>query len=987
MKKIKKDIRRGLRQPDEENPFELFLSATDIRYAYYKESNRILGNTYGMCILQDFQALTPNLLARTIETVEGGGIIVLLLKTMSSLKQLCAMTMDVHSRFRTESHQDIIPRFNERFMLSLGTCSSCLVLDDELNILPISSHVRNIKKVVLGEDELDAKTDSIVTESQTELNELKIAMADTQPVGSLMSICRTLDQARAVLTCVEAISEKTLRATVVSTAARGRGKSAALGISVAGAVAYGYSNIFITAPSPENVKTLFEMILKGFDALDYTEHQDYEVVQSTNPEFNKAVVRINVFQEHRQTIQYIQPSDAALLAQAELVVIDEAAAIPLPLVKALMGNYLCFMSSTVNGYEGTGRSLSLKLVKQLRQQSAVAASNTQFESKASAKDTASGPAQSAGGRVLREIVLEEPIRYGVGDPCEKWLNDVLCLDCTKSVPRITGGVPHPSECELYQVERDTLFSYHKASEAFLHRMMSLFVSSHYKNSPNDLQMLSDAPAHMLFVLLGPVQPDAQEMPDILVAVQVALEGHISKQSVQRSMARGKRLAGDLIPWCISEQFQNSDFAMLSGARVVRIATHPDLGRMGYASRAMDLLTQFYEGKMVPLDNPIPKRPESKKRASASSSSSSSSSSSTLLNETLAPRTDLPPLLQALSDVSPPDLQYLGVSYGITMNLFNFWRKTGFVPVYLRQTSNSLTGEHTTIVIKALEGSALGTVANRNWLDSFQLDFTRRFVSLLGISFTHFSAALALSVMKDPKQTQPEEDRKFLTYEELHTHLSDFDLRRLEAYKNNLVDFHLILDLIPILARFFFLNRLDLSLSYTQGAILLATGLQHKTVTQLEKELTLGSAQILALFNKSIRKIVTFFRGLEENKVKTQLLQDKKITVSAKKNAPINTTLNQELNAGAREANIAMKEKQAELLSSMNLSKFAVMGSETEWDKALEVVDEEEGQEAPVPGKVTLASKGFSRQTHDKRDKRQRDSSSKKSHKKSKKART
>ena len=33
-----------------------------------------------MCVLQDFEALTPNLLARTIETVEGGGSIVILLK-------------------------------------------------------------------------------------------------------------------------------------------------------------------------------------------------------------------------------------------------------------------------------------------------------------------------------------------------------------------------------------------------------------------------------------------------------------------------------------------------------------------------------------------------------------------------------------------------------------------------------------------------------------------------------------------------------------------------------------------------------------------------------------------------------------------------------------------------------------------------------------------------------------------------------------------
>lgn len=89
--------------------------------------------------------------------------------------------------------------------------------------------------------------------------------------------------------------------------------------------------------------------ISGFDALQYSEHEDYSITQSSNPEFNKAVVRVDIFHDHRQTIQYIHPTDAAKLGQAELVVIDEAAAIPLPLVKALLGPYLVFMASTVNG--------------------------------------------------------------------------------------------------------------------------------------------------------------------------------------------------------------------------------------------------------------------------------------------------------------------------------------------------------------------------------------------------------------------------------------------------------------------------------------------------------------------------------------------------------------------------------------------------------------------------------------------------------------
>jgi N-acetyltransferase 10 len=51
-----------------------------------------------------------------------------------------------------------------------------------------------------------------------------------------------------------------------------------------------------------------------------------------------------------------------------LLLVDEAAAIPLPYIRRMFGPYTLVMSSTVNGYEGTGRSLSLKLVSKLREQ-------------------------------------------------------------------------------------------------------------------------------------------------------------------------------------------------------------------------------------------------------------------------------------------------------------------------------------------------------------------------------------------------------------------------------------------------------------------------------------------------------------------------------------------------------------------------------------------------------------------------------------------
>lgn len=110
-----------------------------------------------------------------------------------------------------------------------------------------------------------------------------------------------------------------------------------MGVAISSAIIYGYSNIFVTAPSPENLKTLFEFIFKGLDALNYKEHTDYEIFQSNNAEFNNAIVRVSIFRNHRQTIQYIQPQDFSKLGQTELLVIDEAAAIPLPVVKNLLG--------------------------------------------------------------------------------------------------------------------------------------------------------------------------------------------------------------------------------------------------------------------------------------------------------------------------------------------------------------------------------------------------------------------------------------------------------------------------------------------------------------------------------------------------------------------------------------------------------------------------------------------------------------------------
>eukprot|EP00891_Asterochloris_glomerata_P009605 jgi/Astpho2/9605/Aster-03877 len=936
----KKMMQRGLLDPEQEDPFSLFVASTNIRYCYYHDTHKVLGNTFGMCVLQDFEALTPNLLARTMETVEGGGIVVMLLSTLDSLTQLYDLTMDVHSRLRTESHKDVRGRFNERLVLSLASNTACLLMDDELNILPTSSHVKHIEPIQLHPDGTPAVPNS-EAQSAAELKDLASSLEDTQPAGSLVAKCKTLDQARAVVTFLDAASEKTLRSTVALTAARGRGKSAALGLAIAGALALGYSNIFVTAPSPENLRTLFEFVFKGLDSLDYKEHIDYDLVESTNPAFQKAIVRVNVFRSHRQTVQYIQPQHHAQLGQAELLVIDEAAAIPLPLVKSMLGPYLVFLCSTVNGYEGTGRSLSLKLLQQLRAEGAKLSSGQ-------GKETS----LTAGNRTFREVQLQEPIRYAAGDKVESWLHELLCLDAAEHIPKLPARLPHPSECDLYYINRDTLFSYHKASEAFLQRMMSLYVASHYRNTPNDLILMSDAPAHHLFALLGPVEEGQNALPDILCVAQVALEGAISKKAALNNLAQGQLPQGDLIPWTVGQQYQDPDFPSLSGARIVRIAVHPELSRAGYGTRTVELLRRYYQGELADAgdDEELPDAAgpsaETWQQPGAGTDSrdhpeangTAAGTGQRLQRERLQPRSDVPPLLLTMGERPPEALQWIGTSFGLTQELYNFWHRSGFEPLYLRQTASDVTG--------AWQVALARTVCTFAPLCApFVADFRARFIALLTGTFRMFKPALALSILS-PQLTFSEAETQSSIKEGLPVAKADgepfsaYDLKRLQAYANNLVDHHLILDLLPPLARAFFSRKLPASLSHAQAAILLSLGLQMKEVSGAEQELQLPANQVLALFNKAVRKLHGHLKAAKQAAVERTLPQVKPVEL-----APHEQGLDEELEEAAKTVTASMREA----LKPEELEEFAVR-------RQLEDFQEAVGEQAlPASGVVSLKS--------------------------------
>ncbi|KAF1744835.1 hypothetical protein MXB_1693 [Myxobolus squamalis] len=837
LKRIQKKIAQGINDKSE-NLFDLFIESSKIRFTYYKDSKRILGNTFGMLVLQDFEALTPNIMAHTIETTEGGGVVCILLSTIKSVRQLYTMTMDVHSRYRTESFQDVICRFNERFLLSLNDCLSCLVIDDDINILPIFSKVLNVEKI-------PKRSLEYISPNNAQHKQLIDSFKDSQPLGTLLELCKTLDQAKVLCKSFEIISPLNTHSVISITAARGRGKSAALGLILAGVTALGLSNMYIVAPSPENLITFFEFLCKGLEKLGYSDKTDYELI-TTKIDEQKLTIGIKINKNHRQNIQYISPSNSSSIHNAELIMCDEAAAIPLTYVKKLLGHHILVISSTINGYEGTGRSLSLKLIKELRENSS---------------KTATGiPSMSSLCHPLTELTLNESIRYADQDPVENWLNKLLCLTELNAPSIDNVNICSARDCELYYVCRDTLFSYHKVAEMFLQNLTSLFVSSHYKNSPNDLQMMADAPAHHVFVLLPSKQLLKSSLPQILCAIQVCLEGGISGNSVTQNLHRGQRASGDLIPWTISQQFCERDFAHLKGVRIVRIATHPDYTQMGYGTRAIELLSNYFE-KSSSIDH---------KSAMFDHQTDvfSNPSCEALIEECLVPKSKLPPLLVNVNERPGEQLHYIGVSYGLTARLLKFWKRLNFIPVYLRQTSNELTGEFTNIMLRPIISNMPSE--NVNWLIDYYLDFRTRFLSLLSYSFRDLSPSVALSllyhndVIIPPKQLSQKDVDNLLT---LH------DVKRLESYANNMVDYHFVMDLVPIVSKLHLDGYIhDHQNNWVQLGVILSMGLQHKSLKSIQDEMNIPATQILAMFNKIIRKTVSYLNTIKESAI-SSIVQD------------------------------------------------------------------------------------------------------------------
>jgi len=111
------------------------------------------------------------------------------------------------------------------------------------------------------------------------------------------------------------------------------------------------------------------------------------------------------------------------------------------------------------------------------------------------------------------------------------------------------------------------------------------------------------------------------------------------------------------------------------------------------------------------------------------------------------------------------------------------------------------------------------------------------------------------------------------------------------------------------------------------AILVGMGLEHKTVDVLTTELELPANQLLALFNRSIRKLSAVLRGVLEQEIESRIGEKAVGGLEL-------GSLDLELEIGAKEEEAKQREKAKAMLVSQDLTQYIVKGSEKDWSSAL-----------------------------------------------------
>ncbi|HHU2636679.1 TPA: tRNA cytosine(34) acetyltransferase TmcA [Escherichia coli] len=233
-----------------------------------------------------------------------------------------------------------------------------------------------------------------------------------------------------------------------------------------------------------------------------------------------------------EKFRFIAPD--ALLAsdeQADWLVVDEAAAIPAPLLYQLVSRFpRTLLTTTVQGYEGTGRGFLLKFCARFPH--------------------------------LHRFELQQPIRWAQGCPLEKMVSEALVFDDENFTHTPQGNIVISAfEQTLWRSEPETPL-----------KVYQLLSGAHYRTSPLDLRRMMDAPGQHFLQAAGG--------NEIAGALWLVDEGGLSQELSQAVWSGFRRPRGNLVAQSLAAHGSNPLAATLRGRRVSRIAVHPTRQREG-----------------------------------------------------------------------------------------------------------------------------------------------------------------------------------------------------------------------------------------------------------------------------------------------------------------------------------------------------------------------------------------------------------------------
>ncbi|RLE81337.1 MAG: tRNA(Met) cytidine acetyltransferase [Thermoprotei archaeon] len=503
------------------------IKGLEIDFVPYPDTAKVLGLTYDIAVLDLVNDLKPNDLGRLIGIIRGGGFIVLL---MPAFRTFMRKTTRFQENLITIGYtpKDLRHIFKKRFLRKLLQHKGVIIYDVDSDRI--------------------IKEDGIQTVKPFSRTKPTIPPQTIFPKKAY-SLALTEDQAR-VVKMLEALYEKPedRKLAIVITADRGRGKSCAVGIGIA-SLAYrlrrakGRTRIIITAPSITNVQPLFNLAAKTLKELG----QDVDI-EKDREGFLVSVKARGI------ELEYYAPLEA-LRRSGDIIAVDEAAGLQVPMLFGIHRRFSrMIFSSTIHGYEGAGRGFSVRFLQLLRRDPKTA---------------------------VYEYEMEEPIRYASDDPVENWLFDTLLLDAEPA---------DLDEKDLEDVKLlRTKYVIPKLEGFFLHsedklrQFVGIYIMAHYRNNPDDVGMMMDAPHHEVRFL-------ETSSGKVVTSVELAIEGGIPIE-IGKNLANGEWVAGNIIPDRYIKHYRVLEFGLLKGWRIVRIATHPQVQGRGLGSKVLDFICE------------------------------------------------------------------------------------------------------------------------------------------------------------------------------------------------------------------------------------------------------------------------------------------------------------------------------------------------------------------------------------------------------------